>query len=266
VNIGRDDDWRGRVYLIDAARLDSIERSLHFLESLNEYVTAGLTNVLLLRRLRSQATAAERARVARELHDGAIQTLYGLRMRVQAIRRRTDRHSTDYDRELDELQELLHQEALTLRELMHALRPIELDASGQLPDVLAAIVERFRRDTGLAARFVASGGPFVLPPDTALELVRIVQEALVNVRKHSRARNVFVRLARDAQTCSLVIEDDGVGFGFEGRLQASELDRQRVGPVVIKERARIAGAALAVDSSPGAGARIELAFVDSARG
>ena len=263
VNIGRPDDWRGRIYLVNASRVRGVERTLHFLEALSEYITPGLTNVLLLRRLRSQVTAAERARVARELHDGAIQGLYGLRLRVQAIRRRTDRDSSEYDGELGEVQELLQREALTLRELMHALRPIELDSSGQLPDVLASVVERFRRDTGLTARFVSSGAPFVLHPDTALELVRIVQEALANVRKHSHARNVLVRLAREERVCTLVIEDDGVGFTFEGRLCANDLDRQRLGPTVIKERARIAGARLAVDSTPGSGARIELSFADA---
>jgi signal transduction histidine kinase len=57
-----------------------------------------------------------------------------------------------------------------------------------------------------------------------------------------------------------VIEDDGCGFSFEGRLTAGELEQQRVGPAVIKERARLAGAHLAVDSSPGVGARVEVAF------
>jgi two-component system nitrate/nitrite sensor histidine kinase NarX len=104
----------------------------------------------------------------------------------------------------------------------------------------------------------------MLHPDTALELVRIVQEALVNVRKHSRARNVLVRLARDAHVCTLVVEDDGVGFEFEGRLCADDLDRDWLGPTVIRERARIAGARLSVDSTPGSGARIELAFADAA--
>ena len=120
------------------------------------------------------------------------------------------------------MQQLLQREVLALRELMQALRPIELETSDQLPDVLAALVERFRRDTSVSARFVWTGGPISLPCATALEIARIVQEALVNVRKHSRARNVLVRLTNSEQTCTLVIEDDGQGFEFEGRLSARE--------------------------------------------
>jgi len=261
-NMGLPEEWRGRVYLFDAANADNLERSLHFLESLTEHITPALTNVFLLRRLRSRAGAVERARVARELHDGAIQALFGIEMKIEALRRRTALSSAAMDAELGDVQQLLQREVLALRELMQALRPIELETSDQLPDVLASLVERFRRDTGVSARFVCTGGPISLPAPTALELARIVQEALVNVRKHSRARNVLVRLTNNEHTCSLVIEDDGQGFEFEGRLSARELDKRRVGPAIIKERARIAGAQLAVDSSPGVGARLELTFDD----
>jgi signal transduction histidine kinase len=74
---------------------------------------------------------------------------------------------------------------------------------------------------------------------------------------------VLVRLTNSEHTCSLVIEDDGQGFEFEGRLSARELEKRRVGPAIIKERARIVGAQLAVDSSPGVGARLELTFDES---
>jgi len=257
-NMGMAEEWRGRVYLFDAANADNLERSLHFLEALTEHIAPALTNVFLLRRLRSRAGAVERARVARELHDGAIQALFGIEMKIEALRRRTTLSTTQMNAELGEVQQLLQSEVLALRELMQALRPIELETSDQLPDVLASLVERFRRDTGVSARFVYDGGPISLPAPTALELARIVQEALVNVRKHSRARNVLVRLTNTDQKCTLVIEDDGQGFEFEGRLSARELEKRRVGPAIIKERARIVGAQLAVDSAPGLGARLEL--------
>jgi signal transduction histidine kinase len=260
VNLGLAGEWHGRIYLFDASTADSAERSLHFLEALAEHVTPALTNVFLLRRLRARAGAAERARVARELHDGAIQSLFGIEMKLEAFRRSADRSAAFVDSEVGAVQELVRREVLSLRELMQALRPIELEGADQLPHVLGGVVERFGRDTGISARFVAAGGDMSLSPAKALEVVRIVQEALVNVRRHSHARNVLVSLMSDEGACRLVVEDDGCGFEFAGRLSATELDRRRIGPVVIKERARIAGAELAVDSAPGMGARIELAF------
>ena len=255
-NFGLQDQWRGRIYLFDPRATAQPEQSVHFLDALADYVTPALTNVFLLGRLRARATAEERARVARELHDGAIQALLGIEMKVEAMRRRS--LSSDVNVNLEDIQESLRHEVLALRELMQALRPIPLDTGDQLPDVLASIVERFRRDTGVPARFVFAGGPVGLPAPTALEVVRIVQEALANVRKHSDARNVLVRLAGSQDGCSLVIEDDGKGLEFEGRLTGDDLDRQRLGPSIIKERARIAGAQLAIDSSRGTGTRIEL--------
>jgi signal transduction histidine kinase len=255
-NFGMHEQWRGRVYLFDPTPAAQAEQSVHFLDALADYVTPALTNVFLLGRLRARATAEERARVARELHDGAIQSLLGIEMKVEALRRRHG--SSCLGGDLADIQELLRHEVLALRELMQALRPIPLDTGDQLPDVLASIVERFRRDTGISARFVFAGGPVGLAAPTALEVVRIVQEALVNARKHSGARNVLVRLTGAQRGAALVIEDDGSGLEFEGRLTGDELDRRRLGPSMIKERARIAGAPLVIDSSRGAGTRIEL--------
>jgi signal transduction histidine kinase len=257
-NFGLADEWRGRVYLFDPHGHGGVEQSLHFLDGLVEHLTPALTNVFLLGRLRARVTAAERGRVARELHDGAIQALIGIEMKIEALRRRGDALPADLSGDLGEIQSQLRRQVLELRELMQALRPVAMDASEQLPDVLASVVERFRRDTGVPARFVSAGGSASLVPATALEVVRIVQEALVNVRKHSQARNVLVKLTAGERGCIVIIEDDGLGFEFEGTLSGDELDRRRIGPAIIKERARIAGAHLTIESHPGSGARIEL--------
>ena len=264
VNMGLSGEWQARVYLFDASAGGSLERRLHFLEALADHVTPALTNVFLLRRLRARSGAAERARVARELHDGAIQALFGIDMKIEAIRRESGDGSGEVAAELAEVQQLLRREVLALRELMQALRPVEIDSGEQLPDVLAGLVERFRRDTGIPARFISTAGRVLVPPAKAIEIIRIVQEALVNARKHSDARNVLVRLTGGDGRYRLVVEDDGRGFAFEGRLTAEELDRQRLGPAIIKERARVAGAELAVDSTPGAGTRVELSFAEDA--
>ena len=268
-NIGLNDEWRGRVYLYDAAARGTLARQLHFLDLLTIHVAPALTNVVLLRRLRSQAGAAERARVARELHDGTIQSLFGIEMKLEALRRHAlvRRAGSDDGQEqsklagsLNEIQDLLRAEILGMRELMQALRPVELDAVHQLPDVLASVVERFRRDSGISARFVSNADALHLTPAASIEVVRIVQEALANVRKHSRARNVLVRLTTLGDLYTLTIEDDGRGFEFSGSLSHDELDRARTGPAIIKERTRLLGGHLTVESTPGEGARIEITF------
>jgi signal transduction histidine kinase len=90
-------------------------------------------------------------------------------------------------------------------------------------------------------------------------VVQILLEALVNVRRHSGARNVFVRLATVNRDCRLSIDDDGCGFPFAGRLSQADLDASRRGPLVIKERVRLIGGELTIESDPGQGARLEIA-------
>jgi signal transduction histidine kinase len=258
-SVGVDDQWHGRLYLSDGASR-GLERRLHFLDAVMAQVTPALTSVVLLRRLASQASAAERARVARELHDGTIQALIGLEMKVAALRRSADPVDRPLAAELESVQQVLRAEVLAVRELMQALRPVELDAVHQLPDVLASVVERFRRDSGVSARFVSNATAIHLAPAAAIEVVRIVQEALANVRKHSHAVNVLVRFTQASDGYTLVVEDDGHGFEFEGLLTHEELDRARIGPAIIKERARLIGGHVTIESTPQVGARLQVTF------
>ena len=95
--------------------------------------------------------------------------------------------------ELGRIQGLLREEVLNLRELMQQMKSLDVDSEGIL-GLLGDTVERFQRETGISARFVADVGQLDMPQQVCRELTRIVQEGLVNVRKHSRAKQVLVRL------------------------------------------------------------------------
>jgi signal transduction histidine kinase len=97
-----------------------------------------------------------------------------------------------------------------------------------------------------------------MPDKVCRELLRIVQEGLVNVRKHSKARNVLVRLSSNPGQWNLTLEDDGNGFAFTGRLDQEELERMGKGPMIIRERVRLIAGALTVESNPGQGTRLEI--------
>jgi signal transduction histidine kinase len=124
--------------------------------------------------------------------------------------------------------------------------------------LLSDTVERFQRETGISARFLSELEVLDMPQQICRELARIVQEALVNVRKHSQARQVLVRLAAGNSAWSLTVEDDGRGFPFSGTLSHAELDALRKGPVVIKERVRLIEGELTIESNPGRGSRLEI--------
>ena len=249
-------DWNGRFVVINAHVGRRCERELRFAQNLLRQVAPALYSVYIFRRFRSRAGAMERARVARELHDTAIQSLISIEMQVDVLRRRAtgDPHLMA---DLEHIQGLLRQEVLNLRELMQTMRPIEIGPQ-QFLDFIAQLVERFSRDTGVEARFVSELQEVTMPPATCRELARVVQEGLVNIRKHSGARSAVVRFGAQNGCWKLVIDDDGRGFPFVGRFNLIELDSFRRGPTVIKERVRAVGGDLLLESTPGRGSRLEI--------
>jgi signal transduction histidine kinase len=258
-------EWSGYLLLLDPEQAPSGESAAAFLLALSRHIGPALYNVYLTRRLRSRAGAVERARVARELHDGVIQALVGLEMRMDALKRQETNHEGSWVAELDRIQVLLRKEVLNLRELMQQTKPLDLGPK-QLLDFMAYSVDKFRRDTGIAAKFSSAFEEVRLPARVCNEVARILQEALVNVRKHSQAENVLVRFASMNGRWKLTVDDDGKGFDFSGRLTQPELDAARLGPVVIKERVRAIGGELTVESASGRGARLEITFPQKSHG
>jgi signal transduction histidine kinase len=250
-------EWTGRIFLDDPKNFSGGEEELRFLRELLDQVGPAVYNVFLLRRLRQRAGAVERARVARELHDGAVQSLIAMEMQVDLLRRRAETKASSFAVDLERIQGLLREEVLKLRELMQQMKSLDVDGK-RLPGFLAETVERFQRETGIQARFLSEVEDAGQPPRVCRELARITQEALVNVRKHSQAKHVFVRLGATNGSCKLTVEDDGRGFDFSGRMSQNEMELARKGPGVIKERVRFIEGELTIESSPGEGARLEV--------
>jgi signal transduction histidine kinase len=143
---------------------------------------------------------------------------------------------------------------------MRGVTPADL-APEQLMETLADVVDRFQRETGINARFIRPFDRLDLPSRSCREVTRIVQEALVNVRKHSGARNVSVRLTAIDGHCRLSIDDDGRGFPYaDGFVSQSDLTQATQRPRIIQERVRLLGGELNVESDPVRGARVEISF------
>jgi signal transduction histidine kinase len=208
------------------------------------------------RERRTTATALERSRIARELHDGPLQSLFALEVRLDVLRRLAN--SGIPEREIAALQEMVREQAVTLREVMHELKPAPAD-SHQLAEQIGNLAYRFENEAGIAVDCAVELDEEPLAPRLCAELLRIVQEALVNVRKHSQATHVVVRLGMSDGRFRLIIDDDGRGFPFQGRLGHEDLFDSRKGPIMIKERVAAIGGRMAIQSSA-RGARIEVTF------
>jgi signal transduction histidine kinase len=251
--------WLGRLTVYNPRRGRSARAGLQFLETLVREVGPAMLNKFTVGRLRSRAQARERVRLVQELHDGIVQSLIGLEMQIDHLRRvhTAACNPASLLEELRRLQTLLHDEIASVREEMQRIKPLQVDP-GRLLEYLARTVERFQRDQGINARFVAEDQEVSLSPAVCTELARIVQEALVNVRKHSGARNVLVSFGRENGHYRLFVEDDGRGFGFTGHKSSAELDASAYCPAIVRERVRAIGGELMIESNQSSGARLEI--------
>ena len=251
--------WTGRVFLIDPRVSRDRAGTLAWAQRLVRRLVPAVYNVYLLRRVRTRSVAEERARMARELHDTVVQSVLGVQVQLHALAVDANGVPRELADDLTRLGLTLREEVLRLREMMRHMQPVN-PTPDQLMDAIAAIVHRFETETGIRTRFITRADQVPLLPAACLEVMRIVQEALVNIRRHSGARNVFVRFAVEEHVCRLSVEDDGGGFPFEGRLSLPELDSRHQGPWVIKDRVRRLGGQIIVESAPGRGSRVEICF------
>ncbi|HEU5404168.1 MAG TPA: histidine kinase [Terriglobales bacterium] len=252
-------DWSGLTAIINNNDGKWGKAPLHFLQRSIKHLIPAVYSIDLNERLRSEAGAAERARLGRELHDGVVQSLFGLEMQAYLLRNAAHDYPSIGD-ELQQMQTTIHEQLQQLREMVQRSRTIEV-TSDRLLEFLSSATSKFANDTYISAHFESN-----VPPGTSIdlsegdcrELARIAHEAMVNVRKHSRAKAMLIRLMDEPEFIRLTMEDDGRGLAFQGRLNLSELDAAQAGPAVIKDCVRALGAELYIESHSWKGTFIEV--------
>jgi signal transduction histidine kinase len=247
-----DEQWLARVFLFDPARRHRGVTGLRLLQRITNSLAPALRNLYRARRLQSRAEAAERARIARDLHDTSIQSLIGVEMELLALSRRAG--DATLRTALADIQFRLRSEIRALRHLLSPSERASADATA-LTERLTETLAQFQIESGIRARFV-SVGAVAVPPSLGRELLLLVHAALSNVRRHSAATCVDVALERDGKGWVLIIEDDGSGFTDGGRFR----DRKAAAaPWSIRERVSAMGGQLVVERREGAlGVRLEV--------
>ncbi len=198
----------------------------------------------------------ERTTLAHELHDSLAQTLASLRFQVSMLDEASLRNKqAGLHSELEQIKGGLDEAYTELRELLaHFRAPI--DARGLLP-AIEDMINRFREQTGIHT-FFQKEWDSRLPANMEMQVMRIVQEALANIRKHAKAQTVRVMLRCNAEgNYRVLIEDDGIGMSqpaFSGH------PGEHIGLSIMRERARPLNGDLRIESEPGEGTRISLTF------
>lgn len=202
-----------------------------------------------------EAQERERARVARELHDEVNQSLTGLILRIEAIRGKA---RPELDDDLADTAAVATQAMEELLALARQLRPTALDDLG-LEAALSGLVDEIDRHSGIEAGLESEGAVGAVSDEVALVVYRVAQEALSNAVHHSGAERIGVRLAIDGGALGLAITDDGRGFDARD-------DSPGLGLGGMRERARLVGGSLEVESAPRSGTWVNLRVPTADRG
>jgi signal transduction histidine kinase len=246
----------GRLFLLNG-RKPFQKEDLAWLERIAGHVSSSLENIFLLRHLRARAIEAERSRIARDLHDGILQTLLSIEIQLDVLRRRVPTTPDQAVAGLTTLQQTVKNEGAELRQIVTDLRPLRVQ-SADLVDLMRGFAERYRNESTIALDLLIDSAQLRAPDRVCREIFQIYREALNNIKKHAKASHVVVKLSQDDSRLVLVVDDNGEGFSFAGKFTADELDRLRLGPISIKERVRTVGGVLTVESNPGHGARLTI--------
>jgi len=216
---------------------------------LANHVVVVIENAMLYRQLRYVSALEEQGRLARELHDHLAQSLGFLNIKASLTDDLlTNQKLEEAHESLLELKRVTKSVYMDVREGIFNLRSTASTVVGFFP-TLRAYLNEYREHYGLDVRIEAYVDPEIeLSPEVANQLMRIIQEALTNVRKHAQATLVWVRCRMEKDMINIRIEDNGAGFNF-----ANKIEDQHYGLQIMKERAESVGGTVEIESQPGKG-------------
>jgi nitrate/nitrite-specific signal transduction histidine kinase len=251
----------GNLYLTEKLnQLAFSEDDEETLERFAVLAALAIENARLHRQVRALAVTEEREWIAREMHDSLAQVLGYVNAKAQAAQVLLGNgRSEQAAAHIGQLAEAARAAYADVREGILGLRT-SLDGEQSFTETVAAYLERWQEQSGVRAELAvvpANRSDSGLSPTAEVQLLRIVQEALANVRKHSGARTARVTLQHTSGGLDVMIEDDGTGFDSD-TLRRGEYPR--FGMATMRERAEAVGGTFDVDSAPGVGTRVTVHF------
>ena len=243
--------YRAQVQLSDDDRV--------LLDTLASHLAGAMESLRASALERESAVAEERSLLARELHDSIAQSLAFLKIQVSLLRDAVKRaDAPQVERVIGELDVGVRESVSDVRELLVHFRTRTNEED--IEPALRTTLQKFEHQTGLVTHLAMEGHGLPLPPDVQVQVLHVVQEALSNVRKHARAREVWIEV-RQAPSWRVQVRDDGCGFEADG----PQPDQTHVGLRIMRERAGRIGASVEVASAPGSGTIVVLALPEPER-
>jgi signal transduction histidine kinase len=238
---------------------------VQLLNAIGEWISIAIRNYNLYQQVQDQAIVEERERIAREMHDSLGQVLGYISAQTLAVKKfALDGNTGQAVAELEQMHHSATDLYADVREGILSLRTSTREAGGLIP-ALRKYIRRYQEMCGIETRMDvdlgAEGSPLL--SSTEIQLLRVVQEALSNVRKHAQAGQVVVHIGQTNGRLDVEVRDDGTGFDPEN-LTASGWPR--FGLRTMRERAESVGGTFQLDAPPGGGTRIAVSVPTSSNG
>lgn len=234
------------------------ERDLRILSSFADQAAIAIENARLYDRTRQMGVIEERNRLAREIHDVLAQNLTGTIVQLEAADSLLVKGN--YAKAQEVLRKAMEQARESLQEARRSIAGLRAAPLEYLPlsQVLASELKAFKQETGIDTSYQFKGDDALLSPDVSMALYRISKEGLSNVHRHASASNVGIILDVEPQRCVLTIQDDGVGFDPMKKMSYVNGANKGFGLIGMRERARLLGGTMSIESNIGAGTRIKV--------
>lgn len=245
---------QGRLFVVEPR-----ERSLLIAEIVGLLVERTLDYAVSIRASSRDAVREERIRVARDLHDGLLQSFTGVVLRLETIHSLIETKPAEARRMITDIEGVIMADQRELRSYVEQLRPRRrIDVPFDFHSRMEELRSRFETEWGVGVAFeIESGIDPLVAKSLGPETFRIIQEAVTNAAKHGSASHVRVRLSSGESRMNIEVVDDGSGFPFHGRMTLAAIRESGIGPAMLAERVAALNGELAVESS-GSGAKLEI--------
>ncbi|KNF09484.1 signal transduction histidine-protein kinase/phosphatase DegS [Gottschalkia purinilytica] len=204
-----------------------------------------------------QAQEEERQRVAREIHDGPAQTMANVMLKAELCEKLLSLDINKSREELQKLKFIVKNSLRDIRKIIYDLRPMSLDDLGLIPTI-QRFIDNFTEENDIKVEFIVLGDMENINSIVELACFRIVQECLNNIRKHSKAKNVFLKIDKVMNRINIFIKDHGVGFEVDNINKIKDAKNGGFGILGIRERTELLDGSFDITSSLGNGTEINV--------
>jgi len=254
----RGEEFRGWLFCLDKPGFSLQDLTVG--DVVADLTAARLSQAYLVRTMRETAVTTERLRLARDLHDGVLQTLTGAALQLQTARRLITLDPSAAEDRLSQVQRIIAAGQNDLRFFIQQLGPRRSTESTGPVDLngrVGELADRVRRQWGVPVTVATEPAHLQVPDQLVNDVFLLIHEALVNAARHAKASSLQLALLREPQQLSIAVADDGQGFPFHGRFTLEDLARDQRGPRTLRERVTALGGSMVLETGP-SGSRVRL--------